>query len=197
MVRHFIILLLVLCTNIIHAQSLTESVKNHVMGMTVVSAKEMGEEIESNRIKLNNIFNQIKEKGGHPFVLIRGEITDMSELNVGCKIKMKGNGWFQEFHLYSAIDEDVYNYSKGQTVYALISPYSLGQYDSYFDIAIVSETKEGLSEKIAAIVNGIMDYPNKRGLLQHLLEVKSSSFEHIGMDNSISALINYFNLYKR
>ena len=64
MVRHFIILLLVLCTNIIHAQSLTESVKNRVMGMTVVSAKEMGEEIESNRIKLNNIFNQIKEKGG-------------------------------------------------------------------------------------------------------------------------------------
>ena len=64
----------------LHAQCLTQSVKEHIMGMTVVSAKEMTNEIASNRIKLNNTFNQIKEKGGHPFILIRGEIKDLSEL---------------------------------------------------------------------------------------------------------------------
>lgn len=196
MIRYVIILILTLFTTNLDAQSLTDAVKNHIMGMAVVSAKEMTNEIASNRIKLNNVFNQIKAKGSHPFILIRGEIKDLSELDTGCIIMIQG-GFLEELKLYSAIDEDVYTYSAGEEVYALISLYRLGKYESTCDIAILSKTKSGLAEKIAAIVNGIMDYPNKRGLLQHLLEVRSSSYEHIGMDNSISALINYFNLYKR
>lgn len=178
----------------LHAQSLTQSVKDHIMGMPVISAKEMTNEIASNRIKLNNIFNQIKEKGGHPFILIRGEIKDLSELNIGCIITIKGN-LFEELELYSAIDEDVYTYSTEEDVYAFISPYRLGKYDSVCDIAILSKTQLGLAEKIAAIVHGITDYQNKYGLLKHLLDVRSSSYNHIGMDNSINAFIRYFGLH--
>lgn len=60
MIRYFTTLLMVLCMTNLHAQSLTQSVKDHIMGMPVISAKEMTNEIASNRIKLNNIFNQIK-----------------------------------------------------------------------------------------------------------------------------------------
>lgn len=190
--QNFTFLLLALFTTIaLPAQSLTESVKNHIMEKTVISAESLTREIASNRIKLNGVFNKIKEGGGHPFVLIQGEIRDLAELNTGCSVTIKGGDLFQELHLYTAIDEDVYTYYKGQTVYAFISPYSLGK---YFDIAILSNTKTGLAEKIAAIINGIMDYPNKYGLLKHLLDVKSSSYDEIGMDNSINAFIRYFRL---
>lgn len=182
-----------LCMTNLHAQSLTQSVKEHIMEMMVVSAKEMTNEIASNRIKLNNTFNQIKEKGGHPFILIRREIKDLSELNTGCIITIRGD-YFKELRLYSAIDEDVYTYSTEEDVFAFISPYQLGKYNSTCDIAILSKTKSGLAEKIAAIVHGITDYQNNYGLLRHLLDVRSSNYEHIGMANSINALIRYFGL---
>lgn len=191
--QYFTILLLILCITITHAQSLTESINNHIMEMTIVSARDFMNEIASNRIKLNHHFNQIKEKGSHPFILIRGEIQELSELDTGCIITIKG-GLFQELQLYSAIDDDVYTYSKGEDVYAFISPYRLGKYDSICDIAILSKTKSGVAEKINAIVNGIMDYSNKHALLLYLLNVKSSSYEHIGIDNSINAFIRYFGL---
>lgn len=194
MIRYFTTLLMVLCMTNLHAQSLTQSIKNHIMSIRVISAESLTRDIASNRIKLNNIFNKMKEDGGYPFILIQGEISDLKELNVGCSIAIKGDDLFQELHLFSAIDEDVYDYYKGQEVYAFISPYSLGKYDSYFDIAILSTTKEGLAEKIIAIVNAIQDYPNKYGLLQHLLDVKSSSYNHIGIDNSINAFVKYFRL---
>ena len=193
MVRHLITILLALLTIGLHAQSLTQSVKDHIMGMTVVSAKEMTNEIASNRIRLNKHFDQIKEKGSHPFILIRGEIKELSELDTGCIITIRGD-YFEELNLYSAIDEDVYTYSAKEQVYAFISPYRLGQYTSTCDIAILSKTKSELADKIAAIVNGINDYYNKYGLLKHLLNVRSSSYEHIGMDNSINAFIRYFGL---
>ena len=98
MVRHFITLLLALFTIGIHAQSFTQSVKDHIMGMTVVSAKEMTNEIASNRIRLNKHFDQIKEKGSHPFILIRGEIKELSELDTGCIITIRGD-FFEELNL--------------------------------------------------------------------------------------------------
>lgn len=190
--RYFTILLLFFATSF-NAQSLTQSVKNHIMKMTVVSAKEMTNEIASNRIKLNRHFEQIKEKGSHPFILIQGEIKELSELDTGCIITIRGD-FFEELNLYSAIDEDVYTYSAKEKVYAFISPYHLGQYTSTCDIAILSKTKTELADKIAAIVNGIKDYYNKYPLLKHLLDVRSSTYEHIGMDNSINAFIRYFGL---
>lgn len=196
MIRYFTTLLMTLCMINLYAQSLTQSVKEHIMGMTVVSAKEMTNEIASNRIKLNNTFNQIKEKGSHPFILIRGEIKDLSELDTGCIITIRGD-YFEELRLYSAIDEDVYTYSTEEDVYAFISPCRLGKYDSVCDIAILSKTKTGLAEKIAAIVHGITDYQNNYALLRHLLDVRSSSYEHIGMANSINAFIRYFELGNR
>ena len=69
MIRCLVILLFIVCSTILHAQSLTQSVKNHIMGMTVVSAKEMTNEIASNRIKLNRHFEQIKEKDQKLMVL--------------------------------------------------------------------------------------------------------------------------------
>ena len=196
MIRHIFLLLTLLTTNL-SAQSLTQSVKNHIMGLEVVSAETLTRDIASNSIKLNGIFNRIKANGSHPFILIRGEISEMQEIKVGCSIGIKGGDLFQELHLFSAIDEDVYDYYKGQTIYAFISPYKLGKYDSYFDIAVLSSTKNGLAEKIAAIVNGIMDYQNKYNLLQHLLDVKASYYDEVGINNSINAFINYFGLYKR
>ena len=196
MIRCSLILLFVICSTYLHAQSLTQSVKNHIMGMTVVSAKEMTNEIASNRIKLNRHFEQIKEKGSHPFILIRGEIKELSELDTGCIITIRGD-FFEELNLYSAIDEDVYTYSAKEQVYAFISPYRLGQYTSTCDIAILSKTKSELADKIAAIVNGINDYYNKYGLLKHLLDVRSSSYEHIGRDNSINAFVRSFGLSNR
>ena len=196
MIRYFTVLLLALCVTNVHAQSLTETVKKHIMEMTVVSAKEVTNEIAANPLKLNNNLSKIKEKGGHPFILIRGKIREFTELDTGCIIEIRGD-FFEYLSLYSAIDEDVYTYSTKEEVYAFISPYKLSETNSICDIAILSKTKSGLAEKIVAIVNGIMDYPNKRGLLKHLLDVKSSSYEHIGMDNSINAFINYFGLYKK
>ena len=177
----------------LHAQSLTQLVKDHIMEMTVVSAKEMTNEIAANPIKLNKIFNQIKEKGSHPFILIRGKIKDLSELDTGCIITIRGD-FFESLSLYSAIDEDVYTYSAKEEVYAFISLYRLRETDSTCDIAILSKTKSGLAEKIAAIVHGITDYQNNYALLRHLLDVRSSRYEHIGMANSINALIRYFGL---
>ena len=196
MIRYFTTLLIALCMTNLHAQSLTQSVKDHIMGMTVINAKELINEISDNRIKLNKHFENIKEGGGHPFIMLRGEIQDMRELTTGCKIELGAEGRYYTFHLYSALDEDVYTYSTGDYIYAFISPDLLSKYDSYFNIAILSKTKAGLAEKIAAIVHGITDYPNNYGLLKHLLDVQSSSFDHIGMDNSIDAFIKYFRLNK-
>ena len=193
MVRYLIILLLTLVTSDLHAQSLTQSVKDQIMGMTVINARELVDEISDNRIKLNKHFEKIKERGGYPFIILRGEIQDMKELTTGCKIELGAEGRYYTFHLYSALDEDVYTYSTGDYIYAFISPSFLSKYDSYFNIAILSKTKAGLAEKIAAIVHGITDYPNNYELLKHLLDVRSGN-EHIGMANSINALIRYFGL---
>ena len=196
MIRYVIILILTLFTTNLDAQSLTQSVKDHIMGMTVINAKELINEISDNRIKLNKLFENIKEEGGHPFIMLKGKINDMKELTTGCKIEIGAEGRYYTFHLYSALDEDVYTYSTGDYIYAFISPDLLSKYDSYFNIAILSKTKAGLAEKIAAIVHGMTDYPNNYGLLKHLLDVQSSSFDHIGMDNSIDAFIKYFRLNK-
>lgn len=194
MIKSLISILLVLCTTFLHAQSLTQSVKDHIMRMTVVNARELVDEISVNRIKLNKHFENIKEGGGHPFLMLRGEIKDMRELKTGCKIELGAEGKYYTFHLYSALDEDIYTYSTGDYIYAFISPSLLSKYDSYFNIAILSKTKAGLAEKIAAIVHGITDYPNNNGLLKHLLDVQSSTFDQIGVDYSINALIRYFGL---
>ena len=111
-------------------------------------------------------------------------------------ITIKGGDLFELLHLHSAIDEDVYNYSKGQIVYAFISPCSLWKYDSYFDVAVLSDSKDGLIEKIIAIVHGILDYLNKYNLLKHLLNVSSYKFENVGMYNGITAFSKYFGLNK-
>lgn len=190
--RCFIILLFFFTASL-NAQSRFQSVKDHIMRMAVISAKDITSEVSSNHIKLNNQLNQIKEKGGHPFILIRGEITKFSELETGCIITIKGD-YFKDISLYSALDEDVFTYSVGEEIYAFASPYRLQEYDSIYDIAILSKTKLELAEKIIAIVNGIINYPEKYTLLKHLLDVKSSTYKHIGMDSSISAFVKYFNL---
>lgn len=190
--RCFIILLFFFTASL-NAQSRFQSVKDHIMRMAVISAKDITSEVSSNHIKLNNQLNQIKEKGGHLFILIRGEITKFSELETGCIITIKGD-YFKDISLYSALDEDVFTYSVGEEIYAFASPYRLQEYDSIYDIAILSKTKLELAEKIIAIVNGIINYPEKYTLLKHLLDVKSSIYKHIGMDSSISAFVKYFNL---
>ena len=187
-----ILLCLLCCCNCANAQELTEYVKKRIHTFEI-SAETLTKDIAINSARVKKVIDEIKEKGSYPFFLINGKIKDISVLEKGCIITLKGVD-FQELLLYSANDEDVFHYYVGQEVYTLASLYQVNRYNHTCDVAILSKSLDGLTEKVTAIVNAIEGPDNKYELLKSLLDVKARYDDKIGMSNSIDALKKFFKL---